>query len=121
MKLRNKKTGEIVEDTDILAILAYCKYDIPLYRSLAALNADWEDYTIPRIGDDKVREAVKLWLMISLYNNKEIVFDELMNGFYLLEENSDRVAESISFPDNIKFNLEDGKHYTITELCGEEE
>lgn len=47
MKLRNKKTGEIVEDSDILALLASSENDIPSYRSLAEFNDDWEDYEEP--------------------------------------------------------------------------
>ena len=39
MKLRNKKTGEIVEATDFNIISDY--------NSLAELNADWEDYEEP--------------------------------------------------------------------------
>lgn len=39
MKLRNKKTGEIVEATDFNIISEY--------NSLAELNADWEDYEEP--------------------------------------------------------------------------
>ena len=49
MKLRNKKTGEIVEDTDILAILACARNAMPIYRSLAELNEDWEDYEENRV------------------------------------------------------------------------
>lgn len=134
MKLRNKRAGDIADvkidtynengkgDRICLSVrddenLYRC---IASYASIAELYEEWEDYT-PRIEDDKVRKLVKQWLMISRVNNENIFFDELMNGFYLYEENSDRSAASISFPDNIKFNLEDSKDYTITELCGEEE
>lgn len=48
MKLRNKKTGVIVEDTDILGLLASSKFDIPIYHSLAELNEEWEDYEEPK-------------------------------------------------------------------------
>ena len=40
MKLRNKKTGEIVEATDFNIIADY--------NSLAELNAEWEDYEEPK-------------------------------------------------------------------------
>ena len=40
MKLRNKKTGEIVEATDFNIISEY--------NSLAELNAEWEDYEKPK-------------------------------------------------------------------------
>lgn len=130
MKLRNKKTGEIINavftDTDFMSAedIANCPCDeVRYYHSLAELNADWEDYTPqePRIEDEKVRKVVKQWLMISLDNHMNIFFDKYMNGFYLYEENSDRSVAGITFPDNIKFNLEHDKYYTFAELCGEEE
>ena len=40
MKLRNKKTGEIVEATDFNIISDY--------NSLAELNEEWEDYEEPK-------------------------------------------------------------------------
>ena len=48
MKLKNKKTGEIVEGTDILALMATGDdLSLPIYHSLAELNKDWEDYEEP--------------------------------------------------------------------------
>ena len=44
MKLRNKKTGEVV-DLSIYGIsLGVRKAEQPIYRSIADLNAEWEDY-----------------------------------------------------------------------------
>lgn len=49
MKLKNKKTGEIVEGTDILALMATGDdLSLPVYRSLAELNEEWEDYEEPK-------------------------------------------------------------------------
>lgn len=52
MKLRNRRTGEIVEahEIDLIDNYAYLKifragdYDTKQYNSLAELNEDWEDY-----------------------------------------------------------------------------
>jgi len=130
MKLRYKKTGKLatfikLEKGNIIPLLLTIidENDVQLtlrYSSLAELNEEWEDYT-PRIEDDKVRKIVKQWLMVSLDNHMNISFDKYMNGFYLYEENSDRSVAGITFPDNIKFNLEHDKDYTFAELCGEEE
>ncbi len=45
MKLRNKKTGEIINNG-----ISYFSSDKPLkqYNSLAELNEDWEDYEEPK-------------------------------------------------------------------------
>lgn len=67
MKLRNKKTGEIMDDVQ------YRNYSLPNgfglrmdgkefeYHSLAEFNADWEDYTPPepRIEDEEIRNLVR--------------------------------------------------------------
>lgn len=111
MKLRNKKTGEIVEDTDVLAILASSKNDMPLYRSLAKLNDDWEDYkpAEPLIKDKQIRKAVRAW---ADGNNIESVhYDAFWKGFR-------RDNSSITVWEELP--LEDNKVYTIAELCGEE-
>ena len=43
MKLRNKKTGEVV-DLSIFGIRLYIrKEEQPVYHSLAELNEEWED------------------------------------------------------------------------------
>lgn len=55
MKLRNKKTGEVVEINKIG--LVWNKFGMPAdigqYDSLADLNAEWEDYKPAELcGDD---------------------------------------------------------------------
>ena len=55
MKLRNKRTGEIVEAHNIdligniyLKIFRAGDYDTKKYNSLAELNEEWEDYEEPK-------------------------------------------------------------------------
>lgn len=49
MKLKNKKTGEIIEGTDILALMVTGDdLSLPVYLSLAELNEEWEDYEEPK-------------------------------------------------------------------------
>ena len=118
MKLRNKKTGEAV----------YVDFQIPLCNndetlgsysvtSLEALNRSFEDYkpTEPLIKDKKIRKAVRAWAEALKENT--IIFDRFSQGFSFGDGN---VFSSINF-DGYAFDLVDGKRYTITELCGEEE
>lgn len=110
MKLRNKKTGEIIEDK----CLNYALDDMKQYNSLAELNEEWEDYKLaePLIKDDKIRKAVRYWAEAN--NIKEVFYNSDSN------EISDIYRNTIGF--NAKV-LETylNKPYTIAELCGEEE
>ena len=100
MKLRNKKTGEIVDTTE----------------PLDELNADWEDYkpTEPLIKDEKIRKAVRAWA-------KALGLQEVYcasNGYEIYGGIDDWVIQFEGEP----FPFADkNKIYTIDELCGEEE
>ncbi len=121
MKLRNKKTGEIVDTTewtffcDSGAISIENDEDANKefrYGSLAELCEEWEDYkpTEPLIKDEKIRKAVRAW---ADGNNIESVhYDAFWRGFR-------RDNSSITVWEELP--LEDNKVYTIAELCGEEE
>ena len=126
MKLRNKKTGEIVEPLSSGPIDLYFylnKYeenevDRKTYQSLAELNSEWEDYAPkePLIKDEKIRKAVRAWADA---NEIETVdYDKYWVAFR-------RDDKTISFKDYDKclafYELDDNATYTIDELCGEEE
>lgn len=60
MKLRNKKTGEVI-DLSIFGIqLNIRKENQPIYHSLAELNEEWEDYEPkePLIKDDSMQQEI---------------------------------------------------------------
>lgn len=120
MKLRNKKTGEVV-DLSIFGIqLNIRKENQPIYRSLAELNAEWEDYKPkePLIKDEKIRRAVRAWAETN--SIKGISYSaRLYESSCLLTDIGDD-QWSIEFVGWIP-TLEDGKTYTIDELCGGEE
>ena len=121
MKLRNKKTGKIVEDTDILGLLASAKNDVSIYHSLAELNEEWEDVEdMPQIQDEPTRNVVKCWAKVNdLY---EVLYDEDKDCIYS-PYGSDKTdtSVSISFDEcNVFKGLEPRKLDTINELCGEE-
>ena len=105
MKLRNKKTGEIIESFDTYL------WDYR-YSSLAELNEEWEDYIPqePLIKDEKIRKAVRAWAEA---NNTTAVD-------YNFGEFESRQNDSKIYFDQ-KIELHNGDNYTITELCGEEE
>ena len=116
MKLRNKKTGEIVE-WDGVHITS--DNDGEMFDSIAELIEEWEDYklTEPLIKDEKIRNAVIAWAKANSQRTS-VVYQKL-----------DGTHSCISFIDfgglNIEFNttidgLTSGKIYKFEELCGEE-
>ena len=119
MKLRNKKTGEIVDTLcpdDITKGLAFGidKHDgnptMAYYNSLTKLNEDWEDYE-PLIKDEKIRKAVRAWAGANNLDDGISYDDET---FGLVDARA-----SITFKKPLG-GLSKYKWNTITELCGEE-
>ena len=124
MKLRNKKTGEVVESFKRGPIDLYFypnehkggdEIERVTYQSLAELNADWEDYVQkePLIKDEKIRKAVRAWAEANGIGGcickEEIhcITFETERGMFISFEDADPIP-----PDG---------NYTIAELCGEEE
>ena len=129
MKLRNKKTGEIVD----LAKKAFVKshnnqiyvyQDNGLkfygYHSLDDLNREWEDYKPeePLIDDVKVRKAIKAWADANKIDNHSVETLEFDSGEHRLKW----INTYIEFNESEALDdLEDGMTYTLDELCGDEE
>lgn len=125
MKLRNKKTGEILEDvkyidTSLTTIEIHYLDNgvlrIKTEKDYHSFLQNWEDYAPkePLIKDDKIRKAVRAWAEA---NNAERV--AIQNSYCLsAEEDADR---DIVFASPIFKDLSHNVSYTITELCGEEE
>lgn len=127
MKLKNKKTGEVVEayKEGPIDLYFYTKehekkdlVDRKTYQSLSELNYEWEDYTPkePLIKDEKIRKAVRAWAEANEIETVEY-------GEYWVSFRRD--DKTISFKDADRclgfYELEDSRDYTIDELCGEEE
>jgi len=122
MKLRNKKTGEIVDLIGTERSCPYITIGIDFhdgnprafdYTSLTELNEEWEDYkpAEPIIKDEKIRKAVRAWAEA---NNVTKVWHEGSSvGFC-------DGAVSIKFHELCWEEIPKGE-YTIAELCGEEE
>jgi hypothetical protein len=146
MKLRNKKTGEVV-DLSIFGIsLSIRKTEQPrAYYSLADLNEDWEDAenidvpSMPLIKDKKIRKAIRTWLSIQKQpiTAISILCSKDHDGFFCYHlygyidkarivdgravVNNNLTAIDFEFRSNESIEYEPHRNYTIAELCGEEE
>ena len=124
MKLRNKKTGEIViveyisdyqtDDGTEIGFRVKNTLNYYSYPTLAELNKEWEDYkpAEPLIKDENIRKIIRAWA----------VENDSTRAVYYSPKNelADSYGNSISF--NLIFReLNHGAEYTIAELCGEEE
>ena len=75
MKLKNKKTGEIVEATDFNIIADYA--------TLAELNEEWEDYEEPK-------SVIKdIWFNSTLANGHFVEID------FISDEEAERAVEKL--------------------------
>ena len=126
MKLRNKKTGKI-RDFEFVAITKdmdaeFAKYahlaPVLICRSIDQLNEEWEDYKPkePLIKDEKIRKAVMAWA--EACNLKHVTYKQASNEFYDADTRGAFAIRFTLIP--VEVYLEDGEHYTIAELCGEE-
>ena len=140
MRLRNKKTGEVLDaiirekggagsySLIVCDIKSYeqskstldaTHFVLDEYETLTELNEDWEDYkpSEPLIKDEKIRKAVRAWAEANEISQAQ--FDRYTSGFSASDDDHNLLS-MISF-DGFVFMFVDGKYYTIDELCGEEE
>lgn len=122
MKLRNKKTGEIIDTKrQVMAPIVVRTDDREIngYSSIAELCAEWEDHAPkePLIKDESVRKAVRVWAEAN--DVLEVFADRIGDGTYieLYDEDDGRRRISAHKPAGLKT----GEAYTIAELCGEDE
>ena len=116
MKLRNKKTGEIREDSDLGKMLS--RYQMSSYDSISELCEEWEDYkpAEPLIKDEKIRKAVRAMADITGVSMLYYAYYEDTG----MVELSDMNGQILTFKSK-KLSVEELDSYTIAELCGEEE
>ena len=124
MKLRNKKTGKIIEYSISLNQWSEDDHEWYLfgnYDSIDELKEDWEDYE-PLIKDEKIRKALRYWAEAN--NIKHVIVFDSNNASPYVH------AKNVEFAENaghlkIVFRTEErfdtNRIYTIEELCGEEE
>ncbi len=132
MKLRNKKTGEIVEaescntTTGMIGIFYHNEKGIltlgskDCFETLADLNEEWEDYkpAEPLIKDEKVRKAVRAWAEAN--GLKNVAFEDYddENCYFIDRDYEPQIWFSKKSMQGC--SVDDGKIYSIAELCGEE-
>lgn len=87
---------------------------IPIAGADGIIDTIGHEPAEPLIKDEKIRKAVRAWAEINQFG-AEYVVKYCMNNFSLTSWQA-----NIEFNSHIK-DLEDGKEYTITELCGEDE
>jgi hypothetical protein len=122
MKLRNKKTGEIREaETREDGIYLWDELTEHWWKyELDLLAKGWEYYIKPAkplIKDEKIRKAVRAWAELhELENVFYFAYSIHKELSYLKSKDTGVVIDIVALPE-----LEDGKIYTIAELCGEEE
>jgi len=71
----------------------------------------------PLIKDEKIRKAVRAWA--EACNLKHVTYKQASNEFYDADTRGAFAIRFTLIP--VEVYLEDGEHYTIAELCGEEE
>lgn len=131
MKLRNKKTGEVVEaiERGMIDIYFYSNeheagydFDRNTYNSLSELNDEWEDYepAKPLIKDEKIRKSVRAWADANEIIKAFVVMDKNMN-WIVYGDDIDRNRFMIEFFDRVVSENDETKNYTIDELCGDRE
>lgn len=131
MKLRNKKTGEIIDleqwrleyykDSGCITLTndrnqneQYC------YVSFADLKDDWSDYIAPEplIKDEKIRKAVRAWADANDLLTFKVV-NEHFDCFKIIGYGDHNISSRIEFKSTIAHANKD-QFYSIAELCGEE-
>ena len=115
MKLRNKKTGEVVPASNISVGIGK---DGLWFDNLFELNEQFEDYIPqePRLKDHVKRKLLRKWadkncitevnVTMPTYDNAILSFSWGMLAIEFIDDEEDLI---------------DGATYTITKLCGEEE
>lgn len=110
MRLRNKKTGDILP----LQMTINDKE----YQSLAEFSEDWEDYkpSKPLIKDEKIRKAVRAWAEAIKTESVFVEKPSYVRSDLILSHS----FATISFPIDKPKELNFCETYSIAELCGEE-
>lgn len=112
MKLRNKKTGEIV----IARKIGFERYSFNeyTYESLAELNDEWEDY---KPKEPLLKDYPNEMEAIRAYGCSPLRFHRHARKGY---STFNFCTHYISFS-RLFENLKDGETYSIAELCGEDD
>ena len=107
--------GNLLRESDNIAAYSWATID-----KFPNILTDWFEEIKPAeplIKDEKIRKAVRAWAKANEISQAQ--FDRYTSRFSGRDAGNNFLS-MISF-DGFVFNCEDGKYYTIDELCGEEE
>lgn len=135
MKLRNKKTGEIIAYGDISVGTRGTQGHHPFeaYSSLSKLNEDWEDYEpVEPIFDEKIRRGIRAWwdMQDNPFKNAAVLLRNKCkdrDGFYhwrifgYIRNGEEKTSTDMEFRTKKLYGYNPSHDYTREELCGEEE
>lgn len=136
MKLRNKKTGEIIEYSISLNQWSEDDQEWYLfgnYDSIAELNEEWEDYEpVEPIFDERIRRGIRAWwdMQDNPFKSARIMLksrDKDLDGFYhwrifaYIRNGEERISTDLEFRTKNLYDYNPNHDYTKEELCGEEE
>ena len=135
MRLRNKKTGKIVEREEFI-LIKHIEGDggwqDGSYHSLAELNDEWEDYEPAEpIFDEKIRRGIRAWWDMQDNPFKSACVwcykDKDLDGFYhwrifgYIRDGEQKESTDLCFRTKKLYDYKPYHGYTKEELCGEEE
>ena len=131
MKLRSKKTGEVV-DFKIIADYDDCtsgwrleKQDgwILFYDHIDEIHEEWEDYkpAEPLIKDEKIRKAVRAWAEAENCTREMNLYYTLNRQEKYITFHNPQTGSELQLCDFDSPVFQEIREYTIAELCGEEE
>lgn len=141
MKLRNKKTGELVDawsfyDGNESVNLKYFTDDGQVnleYNSLSELNEEWEDYKpVEPIFDERIRRGIRAWwdMQDNPFKSARVMLigaDKDLDGFYhwtiygYIRNGEEKMSTKLEFRTKKLYQYKPHHDYTKEELCGEEE
>ena len=86
-------------------------------REAIAAKLEAEMPKEPLIKDERIRKAIRAWA--EACNLKHVTYKQASNEFYDADTRGAFAIRFTLMP--VEVYLEDGEHYTIDELCGEDE
>ena len=136
MKLRNKKTGKIIEYSIGLNEWSENEQEWYLfgnYDSIDELKEEWEDYKPAEpIFDEKIRRGIRAWwdMQDNPFRSACVMLksrDKDLDGFYhwrifgYIRNGEEKVSTDMEFRTKKLYQYKPYHDYTKEELCGEEE
>lgn len=142
MRLRNKKTGEIIREAEITVrtripeedegeTLAYDAHGE--FTSIAELDENWEDYKpVEPIFDKKIRRGIRAWwdMQDNPFKSARVMLKSRvkdLDGLYhwrifaYIRNGEERISTDMEFRTKNLYDYNSSHDYTKEELCGEDE